>query len=186
MKHYTSKSTCCKVGFKHFPHILVWALAGLRPRKRSLATSFCTCKTMSEVLRLVWGSPVQGGHWHTGTSTVQATTLVKRLAQEDRLAWLHLLRLTERSLRGHDTSDYDCAIGGHRDDAARLFWEVNSCGARRNGHKREHGKCQFVIGKKVFLLWVVKYCETWPREVVISSALETFRNCLDMSLRMWI
>lgn len=172
LKHFISQQAICEVGFYCVfsrGHILGCVMKSIAERSAPFSL-FGTCKTTSEVLYLVWVSPDRWRHWHTGVIPVDATRLVKGL---EHVTWED--RLTEQdrfSLGNRRLGEYYCSLWLWDWRTQRRWIVVGQEGTRTS----------YLLGRRIFTMRVVKYWKRLPREAVISSASEMFRNQMDMSL----
>ena len=95
------------------------------------------------------------------------------LSSEERLREPGLFSLEKRRLGVDLVAAFQYLKGTYKKDGDKHFSKACCNRTRGSGFKLREGRFRLVIGKKFFMVRVVKYWNRLPREVVGASSLET-------------
>jgi len=114
---------------------------------------------------------------------VQGRTIkMEHLSYEERLRELGLLSLEKRRLQGDLIVISQYLKGTYKKDGDKLFSMACCDRTKGNGFKLKEGRFRLDIGKKIFMMRVVKHRHRLSRDVVHVPSLETFKVRLDGAL----
>jgi len=106
---------------------------------------------------------------------------LEHLSCRERPRELGLFSLEKRRLWGDLISAFQYLKWAYRKDGDKLFTRVCCNRTRCNGFKLREGRFRPDM-KRFFMMWVVKHCNGFPREVVDAPSLETCKVRLDGAL----
>ncbi|KFW10404.1 hypothetical protein N327_05418, partial [Fulmarus glacialis] len=115
----------------------------------------------------------------------RATKMIRgmeHLSYEERLRELRLFSLEKRKLWGDITAAFQYLKGTYKKEGGKLFSRACCDRTRGNGFKLKEGRFGLYIGKKFFMMWVVKHWHRLPRDVGDAPSLATFKVRLDGAL----
>jgi len=107
---------------------------------------------------------------------------LEHLSYKESLRELVLFSLEKRRLRGDLTAALQCLEGVYRKDGDKNFSRACCDRTRSNGFKLRECRFRLDIRKNFFTMRVVKHWHKFPREVVDTPSLGTFRVRLDGAL----
>jgi len=104
------------------------------------------------------------------------------LSYEERLRELRLFSLEKRRLQGDLLAAFQYLKGSYRKDGENIFSRACCDRTRSNGFKLREGRFRLDVWKNFFTMRVVKHRNRFPREMVDTACLETFKDRLDGTL----
>ena len=111
---------------------------------------------------------------------------VERLSSVSRLRELGLLRLEKRRLQGNLIATLQYLKRGCKKEGNILFSRVCCDSTKGNDFKLKEERFRLDIRKNYFTIRVVKNQNRFPREVVDTPSVETFKTRLYQALSNWI
>ncbi|GAB0193693.1 hypothetical protein GRJ2_001834600 [Grus japonensis] len=101
---------------------------------------------------------------------------------EDRLRELGLFSLEKKRLWGDLIAAFQYLKGAEKKAGEGLFTRACDDRTRGNGVKLKEGRFRVAVGKKLFMMRVVRHWNGLPREVVGALSLEVLKARLDGAL----
>jgi len=96
------------------------------------------------------------------------------LSYEERLTELGLFSLEKSRLQGDLVAAFQYLKGAYRKAGEGLFTRAYSDRAMGNGFKLKEGTFMLDRRKKFLMIWVMRYQNSLPREIVDAPSLEVF------------